>query len=550
MKQLKYIIGLIIILPLLWTGCSDDDHSFGDIVAPSNVKVSYEIVGADAENPQGDGSGLVNFTITGDNAITYRLDFGDGKTQVSPNGKMQHLYTKVGVNKYTAIASGVGTGGVLTSIPVDLEVYSSFTDVEAENMLAGANIGDAKTWYWAADMAGYAGLGPQEDDYGNGEFAYAAWWQATPFDATRTCMFENSFVFTRTTEGITFEQTADHVFVPGAYAAALGVEGDQCYGKDIIPSVVGVKKVSFFPSSSKAATKGTFNEKPYRQTSMELSDGGMLGWWVGASTYDIVNLTEKTLIVRVMQPNSVFAWYHIFTSTKPSEKSFTNLVWSDEFDSGNTPDPSKWTYDLGGEGWGNNELQTYTKDAANAAVADGILKITARSDGNGGYTSARIKTQGIYGFKYGRVEVKAKLPKAQGTWPAIWMLGNNFSTEGWPKCGEIDIMEQKGNDKENILGTCHWLNAADNTNANYSLNTAVSNASEEFHTYALEWTADAIKLYVDDVKFYELENAETLPFNQDFFFILNVAMGGTLGGTVAADFVEDTMEIDYIRVYQ
>lgn len=551
MKNIN-IVGILLLLPFLWVSCKEDDHSFGDITAPTNIETNFDIVGVDTENPNGDGSGLVNFTVTANNAISYRIDFGDGKSDVSPSGQFQHRYTKVGINTYTAVISGIGTGGAMSSVPKELKVYSSFTDVEAENMLAGETVGDSKTWYWAADVSGYAGLGPQEADYGNGDFAYPAWWQSTPFDATRTCMFENSFVFSRTSDGVTFEQTADYVFVPGAYAGVLGVDGDNCVGTDAIPSITGVKTVSFFPSSSKAATEGSFNNEPYRGTAFELSDNGMLGWYVGASIYDIISLTESTLIVRVMQPNSEFAWYHIFTTTKPKEDAFTNLVWSDEFDADGAPDASKWTYDLGTgtNGWGNNELQTYTEDAENVSIADGVLKITAKTDGNGGYTSARIKTQGLYDFKYGKVEVKAKLPVLQGTWPALWILGSNIDTEGWPKCGEIDIMEQKGDDKGNVLATSHWLNAADNQNASYSLTTAVENASTEFHIYALEWTEDAIKIYVDDVKYYEMANSSELPFNQNYFLIFNVAMGGTLGGTVAANFTEDAMEIDYVRIYQ
>jgi beta-glucanase (GH16 family) len=130
------------------------------------------------------------------------------------------------------------------------------------------------------------------------------------------------------------------------------------------------------------------------------------------------------------------------------------------------------------------------------------------------------------------------------------MLGSNFPTVSWPHCGEIDIMEQKGDDKNTSLGTCHWFDTASSSNASYGETTAVADASSEFHLYTVEWTESAIKIYLDEEKFYELANDEALPFNADFFLILNVAMGGSLGGTVDAAFTEDTMEIDYVKVFQ
>ncbi|MDO4229012.1 MAG: family 16 glycosylhydrolase [Capnocytophaga sp.] len=550
MKSIKCYIQIFLLMTasLAISSCKEE-YSVGDITSPSQVEIKYEIVGVDSNNPHGDGSGYVNFTITANNAITYRLDLGDGKTEMTTSGILKYRYTKIGTNKYTVVASAVGAGGTATSKTIDIEVFSSFADAEAENLLAGKNVGDSKTWYWAADVVGYAALGPQE----NGEFSFGAWWQAPPFDATRTCMFENSFIFSRTSNGITFEQTADYVFVPGAYASVLGVEGNKCYGTDVIPSLKGKKLVSFAPSSSKAALQGTYDNAPYRKTSFELSDKGMLGWWVGSSTYDIIKITDKSLIVRIMQPNSEFAWYHIFSSTKPTKQSsFSKLVWSDEFDKDGVPDSTKWTYDLGrgNNGWGNNELQTYTNNSENVFISGGTLKITAKADGNGGYTSARLKTENLYQFTYGKVEIRAKLPATQGTWPALWMLGSNFATDGWPRCGEIDIMEQTGDDKASVLGATHWLNTANNTKASHSLTTAVQNTSSEFHIYTMEWTAEAIKYYVDGVQFFELTNNASLPFNANFFLIMNVAIGGNLGKTVDPNFTSDTMEVDYVRVYQ
>ncbi|RED48992.1 glycoside hydrolase family 16 protein [Seonamhaeicola aphaedonensis] len=231
------------------------------------------------------------------------------------------------------------------------------------------------------------------------------------------------------------------------------------------------------------------------------------------------------------------------------------LIWSDEFDGNGMPNASKWTFDIGDGcpnlcGWGNSELQHYTDRSENVKVEDGVLKISARKESYQGaqYTSARLITKGKFEFTYGKVDVRAKLPASKGTWPAIWLLGSNIDTVGWPVCGEIDIMEQTGDNKNKVLGTCHWSN--NGSNASYGLESNISNASSEFHVYSMEWTETFIKIFLDDVEFYEITLNESLPFNKNFFLILNVAMGGTLGGTVDSGFTEDTMEIDYVRVYQ
>ena len=147
--------------------------------------------------------------------------------------------------------------------------------------------------------------------------------------------------------------------------------------------------------------------------------------------------------------------------------------------------------------------------------------------------------------------MRAKLPAAQGTWPAIWMLGANFPDVGWPACGEIDIMEQTGSNKDDILGTCHWFDAGTNNNASYGEITTITGATSEFHVYSLEWTEESVRIFVDGTAYYTLANNSDLPFyDKDFFVILNIAMGGTLGGTIDPGFTEDSMEIDYVRVYQ
>jgi beta-glucanase (GH16 family) len=167
---------------------------------------------------------------------------------------------------------------------------------------------------------------------------------------------------------------------------------------------------------------------------------------------------------------------------------------------------------------------------------------------NGGtYTSARLLSKNKFSFKYGRVEVSAKLPAGVGTWPAIWMLGNNINTAPWPACGEIDIMEHLGRDLNKIYGTLHYPGRSGST-ADGSTK-VISNATTAFHKYSLEWSAASIKISVDDQLIHMVPNSAALPFNQEFFFILNVAMGGNFGGPVDPAFTSAAMEIDYIRVY-
>lgn len=317
MKKFKKLYILLFSMTAIFFSCQEDDYSFGDIVTPSNIQITTEIVGADANNPYGDGSGFVNFTVTADNASSFVYYF-DGVSEASPSGTFTKRFTKVGINPYTVVVKANGTGGVSSSETVTLEVFSSFEDVEAENFLSGANIGDSKTWYWQSDKNTHVGLGPVTDDYGNGEFAYEAWWNSIgPWDEEKECMYNNEFVFTRTATGITFEQTVGPAFVPGAYAEVLNVGGDQCHDETVAPTMFGLKNVSFFPSSSKAALEGKYNNNLYRGTSFEISEGGFMGWYVGASTYDIISITNDALIVRIIQAGDGFAWYHKFTSTKP-----------------------------------------------------------------------------------------------------------------------------------------------------------------------------------------------------------------------------------------
>lgn len=237
------------------------------------------------------------------------------------------------------------------------------------------------------------------------------------------------------------------------------------------------------------------------------------------------------------------------------------LVWADEFDKPGLPDSTKWGYDVGGNGWGNNELEYYTaKRTENACIENGKLVIEARKEAYKGsnYTSARLLTKGIADWKYGRIEAMAKLPKGVGTWPAVWMLGKNISSAGWPLGGEIDIMEHVGFDEGVVHGTihCEAYNHSKGTQKGDQI--SVKNVTSDFHLYATEWTASQIDFFVDDQKFYSVQKSvlgsteAQWPFDQPFFLILNVAVGGAWGGQKGVDETiwPQRMEVDYIRVYQ
>jgi hypothetical protein len=198
--------------------------------------------------------------------------------------------------------------GATTKIRVDdVQINNSF-DPEAIEFLTG---GSSKSWFWAADQPGHAGLGPNSDDYGNMEYTWPAWWAIGPFDTEKECMYDAEFVFTKTNDGLNFEQITGPAFIPGTYADEIGVEGDICYDETVAWPLYGVKNVTLSPSTSQASIDGG-----YRGTTMNISDQGFMCWWVGTSEYDIIEVSETELKVRIKE-DSDYAWYHTFTNVNP-----------------------------------------------------------------------------------------------------------------------------------------------------------------------------------------------------------------------------------------
>jgi beta-glucanase (GH16 family) len=236
-----------------------------------------------------------------------------------------------------------------------------------------------------------------------------------------------------------------------------------------------------------------------------------------------------------------------------------NIVWSDEFN-GPAINPSVWTYDTGNNGWGNNELENYTSRSLNAFTSGGFLHLVAQKESYGGssYTSARLKSQGLFSCRYGRIEWRAKLPQGVGCWPALWLLGTNITSLGWPGCGEIDVMENNGSHPLAVQASIH-----SGSDATAFYNFPGGDSVTNFHTYTLDWTTNALLFYVDG-HLYETQtawgsstgNAYPFPFNQPFFFIMNLAIGGNYLGNPSPDAINAgtvfpaEMLVDYIRVYQ
>ena len=552
--QLKYCISILIITGFI--SCQEEDQEFGDIIAPSNIVLDFDIVGQDSSNLNGDGSGLVNFIASAENAITFQYNFGDGtQNVVSPSGSNSHRFTQNGLNNYTVTVIASGRGGISSSETISIDVFSDFNPIEIKNILTGG-ASNSKTWYWHAAVSAHLGVGPIDT-------VDPSYYAASPFEKEDVgCVYEDELIFTQDgNENITFE-----LFNQGnTYFHRLEVEDelglpnpgeDTCYEYD----TSGTNNVVFSPSSS------DISEELSSQTSFTIQDNFM-SYFIGNNEYEILSITENEIHVRIIQTEpsgATLAWYQKFTTENSDggdddcngntgEVGSGNndvLVWAEEFETDGAPCSGIWNYDLGGNGWGNNESQFYTNRPENIIIEDGLLKITAIAESYEGsdYTSSRIQSKDKFAFKYGRIEARAKLPQGGGTWPAIWMLGSNLEEVIWPNCGEIDILEHKGNNQDRIYGSLHYPgNSGGNSNTD---SISVPNVSSEFHLYEVQWTESTINFLVDGQQYHTFSNNSNVPFNQEFFLILNVAMGGSFGGSIDSLFEQSTLEIDYIRLYQ
>jgi beta-glucanase (GH16 family) len=300
------------------------------------------------------------------------------------------------------------------------------------------------------------------------------------------------------------------------------------------PNGDGSGKVNFTLSAANATSykiliDGQTTESSNGSFTHTFTGGGTNTFTIFASAYNGVNFVSSTTTITVFVGST--------------------LVWSDEFNVNGAPDDSKWNYQIWDPGYVNNELQSYTNRSKNIIVEDGVLKIKAIREeyGKGSFTSGRIESNGKFDFTYGKIVIRAKIPTGVGTWPAIWMLGSNIGSVGWPACGEVDILESVGKEPNQNHSSLHSPGRSGNTPDTGIIN--VPNSNTEFHIYTANWTATYIKFYVDDVLYYTFQNSDKFPFHKNFYLIVNLAMGGNWGGDVDPNFTSSTLEVDYIRVY-
>lgn len=267
-------------------------------------------------------------------------------------------------------------------------------------------------------------------------------------------------------------------------------------------------------------------------------------------------IKEETQIEVLLAGDAINLQDGYFT---PEQYEGYSLVWNDEFND-NEINPADWTFEIGDGcpdicGWGNNELQYYRKE--NAWEKDSVLTIEARKENFGGksYTSTRMITQQKQSFQYGRIDIRALLPQGQGIWPALWMLGEDITSVGWPKCGEIDIMEMVGGEgKDNTVhGTVHYDISGDHVYHGGHKTLTSGIYADKYHVFSILWDENSITWYVDDVQFYttDITSSDTNEFHDKFFFIFNIAVGGNWPGSPdATTSFPQQMKVDYIRVFQ
>lgn len=537
--NILFLFGFIIAL----SSCQEEEPTLDTLLVPTNLDVTSLV--------RDDQSGNVSVTPSAENALNFQVFFrpGDDPVTISPGETANFRFTVSGQYQAPVTVVAYGAGGVSSSTTVFLDMdVRLFIDPATLQQIAGDG---SKRWVWNKTEAGHFGVGPLTN-------FFPEFFSAGP-NSLNDCLYDDVLVFS--------------------------YDDNDNYSYELLPGADNLSFINwtdvnrFFPD----ATPQQFNDEcrditdqmPF-QTSFSILDNedGSRTLDIGNSftsyfavvpgQYQILELTSDRLVLRgTSQPfngDDSLAWYSTFVpedatttdGTDGLDLDFDTLTWSDEFDVDGAPNPEFWNYDLGtgDNGWGNNESQTYTNRPENIIVEDGVLKITAIAEDFDGslYTSSRIQSYQKVEFTYGRVEARAKLPTGGGTWPAIWTLGADFETNIWPAAGEIDIMEHVGNQQDRIFGTTHDPMAfAGNAR---SVETMVPGSSDDFHVYAMEWTPTEISFFVDDMLYGSVSNDSSRPFDKDFFFIMNVAMGGNFGGNIDSAFTSSSMEVDYIRLFQ
>ncbi len=556
MKYIGYTFTFFAVSVFFW-GCESDDlPELTGIEIPTDVTLDMVF----ETNSSGDTTGLVTFTPGAQGVLNYHLFFGDSEderpTVVQPGSTAEHPYRSSG--SYFVRLVAFGPGGVSSSITREITLnIVSVIDPAILQQLTGGETNSTKRWVWNKEVggiSGHFGVGSPDTDF-PGFFTAPANGLGDP-----DCVYDDVLIF-GVEDGSPFYQleTMGDSFLNWGSVKALFPEAtpernnDECRESDTLLKL----RIPFNVSGDQ--------EEGLTLTLDPLSP---LSYFINAGEWQITELSDDILRVRGIQENSegeTLAWYFAFvpegSTGGPGDgrADFNTLVFAEEFDVDGAPDPSIWNFQTGDGcpslcGWGNGEAQYYTDRPENVVIESGMLKITALAESFGGrqYTSARLNTQDKFEFTYGRVDVRARVPETGGTWPAAWMLGADIDTNPWPAAGEIDILEHVGNQANTVFGTVHTPSGFGG-NANGG-DTPLPDATTEFHVYSIDWTETSISFFVDDQKFYTYSpaerNADTYPFNKDFFLLVNMAIGGTFGGNIDPGLTEEVFEIDYIRVYQ
>ncbi|MEM7549390.1 MAG: glycoside hydrolase family 16 protein [Bacteroidota bacterium] len=560
MKNLINVLFTTLLSGLAFIACDDGVETLTSPLAPTDLTVVIDTT---------DSTGLVSFTPSGNNVLFFEVRTGDGNIISAASGEtVVHQYNGAGNLSFDALIVGFSTGGLSSTVNEEINIFIDLVnDPVLVNFLAGGLTNSNRRWIWNQTVGGHFGVGSPDTDF-PGFFA------AMP-NQLADCLYDDVLEFSTDAEGNLLYNliTQGVTFVNGGQLGVLfpgeGGGDDQCREADDLlqleTSAVAFLDLNNDNSPSLILGGGSFSPLSYFANVPQ--------WEI-----DITSLTEDGILsVRGLNQaardgaspdDGGLAWYHQFIPEDgiAGGRIFDtdNLIFSDEFE-GTELDLEVWNFDIGtgsgtaaGAGWGNQEAQFYTDRPENIVVEDGLLKITALRENFGSdsdnrdFTSARINSQDKFEFTEGRVDFRARVPAQAGTWVATWLLGADVDTNPWPAAGELDVMEHVGNQVNRIFGTTHSPAGFGGTAIGSS--TIISDATSEFRVYSMDWTSDQVIFYVDDVEYFRYApatiNEETFPFDNDFFLLINFAMGGTFGGDIDAAFMEETFEVDYVRVYQ
>ena len=530
---------LLNFLTIFLVSCSGGSVEDGNIepkdpvdITPSNLSVTIKIKGLNNNNVNGDGSGTVEFTASATNAVSYSFRFGTGDSKTSESGIVEYTYTDLGTKTYEVKVLAYSKTDNYISNDKQITVY---VKPNSDQVLLDLLSGDSsKTWKInAAQDAHFSN--------GDGQIKYSTFWEASAFSKNNAGFYDDEYIFKK--DGTYIHKTNNDVFGKATYLINdFGSTNQSANSSGEIEKYT----LSEYQTTFEAKKDGNENK-------LKITGKGFIGFYIGEHDYTIECYDSENIYLRSLDGSDNVAWYVWLTSKTVSEvqpkDQFTNLVWSDEFSNDGALNSNNWVHEVG-DSWYNNEVQSYTSRLENSKVEDGKLKIIAKKESYNGnsYTSARIISNTKKDFTYGRVDIRAKMPGKKGTWPALWLLGSNFNSVTWPACGEIDILESAQSNNFRVQSTVHHPDNYGEGDSN--ITNEYTDISEKFHVYSLVWTKQAITFYVDEKPHHIVGNSCALPFNWDQFIILNVAMGGTMGGEIATDFESDIMEIDYVRIYQ